>query len=154
PGQRRQPDHLPAARVARRGTGSELATHIGPATMVRDLAAVPAARLGGSGPMGMPGNHPDRLINCASPDRNKTNHARRITMPATPANQDAVTLTAENLHGVPHGEVIAFTRDTDGPGASSVFFNTLGLPEEMTDEQFRALDPERLKAAYRADAIW
>ena len=75
-------------------------------------------------------------------------------MPASPAKQDIVTLTAENLHGVPHGEVVVFTRDTDGPGASSILFNTLGLPDEMTDEQFRALDAERLKTAYRADAIW
>ena len=75
-------------------------------------------------------------------------------MSATPVKQGVVTLTAENLHGVPHGEVVVFTRDTDGPGASSVLFNTLGLPDEMTDEQFRALDPEDLKATYRADAIW
>ena len=75
-------------------------------------------------------------------------------MPPTSAKQDAVILTAEGLHGVPHGEVVVFTRDTDGPGASSVLFNTLGLPDEMTDEQFRALDPEHLKAVYRADAIW
>jgi hypothetical protein len=75
-------------------------------------------------------------------------------MPVTPAKQDVVTLTAENLHGVPHGEVVVFTRDAGGPGASSVLFNTLGLPDEMTDEQFRALDSERLKAAYHADAIW
>ena len=75
-------------------------------------------------------------------------------MPATPTKQGVITLTAENLHGVPHGEVVVFTRDTDGPGASSVLYNTLGLPDEMTDEQFRALDPEHLKTAYRADAIW
>jgi len=75
-------------------------------------------------------------------------------MPASPAKQDIVTLTAENLHGVPHGEVVVFTRDTDGPGASSILFNTLGLPDEMTDEQFHALDPAHLKAVYGADAIW
>ena len=73
-------------------------------------------------------------------------------MPATPAKQGVVTLTAENLHGVPHGEVVVFTRDTDGPGASSILFNTLGLPDEMTDEQFRALDPEGLKAPAAPDA--
>jgi hypothetical protein len=75
-------------------------------------------------------------------------------MPATSAKQGVVTLTAENLHGVPHGEVVVFTRDTDGPGASSILFNTLGLPDKMTDDQFRALDPEDLKTTYRADAIW
>ena len=75
-------------------------------------------------------------------------------MTTTPAKQVVVTLTAENLHGVPHGEVVVFTRDTDGPGASSILFNTLGLPDEMSDQQFRALDPEDLKATYRADAIW
>ena len=75
-------------------------------------------------------------------------------MSATPVKQGVVTLTAENLHGVPHGEVVVFTRDTDGPGASSILFNTLGLPDEMSDQQFRALDPEDLKATYRADAIW
>ena len=75
-------------------------------------------------------------------------------MPPTSAKQDAVILTAEGLHGVPHGEVVVFTRDIDGPGASSILFNTLGLPDEMSDQQFRALDPEDLKATYRADAIW
>ena len=75
-------------------------------------------------------------------------------MPPTSAKQDAVILTAEGLHGVPHGEVVVFTRDIDGPGASSILFNTLGLPDEMTDEQFHALDPEHLKTTYSADAIW
>jgi hypothetical protein len=91
---------------------------------------------------------------CGDQSSQEPNHARRITMTATSAGQGVVTLTAENLHGVPHGEVVVFTRDSDGPGASSILYNTLGLPDTMTDEQFRALDPERLKTDYRADAIW
>lgn len=66
--------------------------------------------------------------------------------------------SAENLHGVHHGEIVVFTRDADGPGASGVIYNTLGLTDDKSHEQFdaefRALDPEELKKDFGGDVIW
>ena len=75
-------------------------------------------------------------------------------MSSTPANQSTVTKTFENLRGVPHAEIIVFTKDTDGPGATGAAYNTLGLPVDFTDEQFRALDPAALAAEFHGDAVW
>ncbi|MBK9179487.1 MAG: hypothetical protein IPM45_07875 [Acidimicrobiales bacterium] len=79
-------------------------------------------------------------------------------MSTTPIEEGTVTLTADNLRGVPHAEVIIFTEDADGPGASSVFYNSLGLPQELSgddfDAHFRALDPEALKAEFHGDGVW
>ena len=33
-------------------------------------------------------------------------------------------------------------------------YNTLGLPVDFTDEQFRALDPTALAAEFNGDAVW
>jgi len=49
-------------------------------------------------------------------------------MEATTAKQGVVTLTAENLHGVPHGEVVVFTRDTDGPAPRASFSTPSACP--------------------------
>lgn len=76
----------------------------------------------------------------------------------TPTSDDPVDLTAENLRGVPHAEVIIFTKDAEGPGASSIFYNSLGLPQELSgdefDAHFRAIDPDALKAEFDGDAVW
>ncbi|MFE3169124.1 hypothetical protein [Streptomyces sp. NPDC059224] len=75
-------------------------------------------------------------------------------MPSTPARQDPVTRTYENLHGVPHAEIVVFTKDADGPGATGDVHNTLGLPVAFTEEQFRALDPAAPAAEFHGDAVW
>lgn len=76
----------------------------------------------------------------------------------TPSEEGAVILTAENLRGVPHAEVIIFTEDAEGPGASSIFYNSLGLPLELSGEEFdahfRALAPEVLRAEFHGDGVW
>lgn len=70
----------------------------------------------------------------------------------------AVTLTADHLRGVPQAEVIIYTRDADGPGASSTVYSSMGLPLEMSDKEFdsrlRALDPKVLTAELHGDAVW
>jgi hypothetical protein len=58
------------------------------------------------------------------------------------------------LRGVPHAEVVFIYKDDDGVGGTGVCYNTLGLPTEVSDDQFRALDPEALRADFRADALW
>ncbi|MFH8769534.1 hypothetical protein [Streptomyces sp. NPDC017958] len=55
---------------------------------------------------------------------------------------------------MPHAEIIVFTKDADGPGATGVVYNTLGLPVDFTDEQFRALNPAALAAEFHGDAVW
>ena len=57
----RRADHLPAARLARQGAGTELAAHLRSAPVVRDLADVPAPARGDRGQVGMPGHHPGHL---------------------------------------------------------------------------------------------
>lgn len=41
-------------------------------------------------------------------------------MSSTPADRHSVTRTLENLRGVPHAEIIVFTKDADGPGATGL----------------------------------
>ncbi|WP_051370908.1 hypothetical protein [Streptomyces sp. 142MFCol3.1] len=65
-----------------------------------------------------------------------------------------MTRTFENLHGVPHAEIVVFTKDADDPGAGGMVYNTLGLPVDFTDEQFRALDPAALAEEFHGDAAW
>ncbi|AYV26397.1 hypothetical protein EES41_06640 [Streptomyces sp. ADI95-16] len=74
-------------------------------------------------------------------------------MSATPA-EGTVTKLFEGIHGVPHAEIVVFTKDDEGPGAKGIVYNTLGLPLDFTDDQFRALDPEALATEFRGDAVW
>ena len=62
----RRADHLPAARLARPGAGTELAAHLRRAPVVRDLADVPAPARGDRGQVGMPGPHPAHLTTAVS----------------------------------------------------------------------------------------
>ncbi|MGP4033163.1 hypothetical protein [Pseudarthrobacter sp. 1C304] len=70
----------------------------------------------------------------------------------------AVHVSAENLHGQHHAEIVVFTRDPDGPGAFGMIYNTLGLADDVSDEEldarFRALDPEELKKDFGGDVVW
>ncbi|MFG2487985.1 hypothetical protein ACGFSI_35225 [Streptomyces virginiae] len=74
-------------------------------------------------------------------------------MSSTPA-EGTVTKEFDGLHGVPHAEIVVFTKDDGGPGATGVVYNTLGLPVDFTDDQFRALDPASLAAEFHGDAVW
>lgn len=72
--------------------------------------------------------------------------------------EGAVLVSAENLHGMHHGEIVVFTRDADGPGGFGMIYNTLGLTDDVSGEEFdarfRALDPEELKKDFGGDVIW
>jgi hypothetical protein len=58
------------------------------------------------------------------------------------------------LRGKPHAEVVIIKRDTAGLGAVGICYNTLSLPGPLSDEQFRALDADALKAEFGGDGIW
>lgn len=67
-------------------------------------------------------------------------------------------IEVHDLRGVPHAEVVIVHKDADGPGAVGVCYNTMGLPVRLSDkqfdEEFRALDPDALKAEFGGDAVW
>lgn len=69
----------------------------------------------------------------------------------------SVTVSGDRMHGKHHAEVLIMTRDTDGPGGKGDYFNSLGVPDDVPDDEFdasfRALDPEALRKEYGGDAI-
>lgn len=69
----------------------------------------------------------------------------------------AVLVTGDNMHGKHHAEVLIMTRDADGPGGSGNYYNSLGVPDDLPDEEFdarfRALDPAKLQKEYGGDGI-
>src|SRR5215468_12559333 len=74
-----------------------------------------------------------------------------MTAPSAPEN---VAMHLQGLRGRPHAEVVIVKRDAEGPGAVGICYNTLSLPDPLSDDQFRALDPEALKAEFGGDGIW
>ena len=74
-----------------------------------------------------------------------------MTAPSTPEN---VSLHLRDLRGKPHAEVVIIKRDAEGLGAVGICYNTLSLPDPLSDEQFRALNPDALKAEFGGDGIW
>jgi hypothetical protein len=74
-----------------------------------------------------------------------------MTAPSTPEN---VAVHLWDLRGKPHAEVVIIKRDAEGLGAVGICYNTLSLPDHLSDEQFRALDPDALKAEFGGDGIW
>jgi hypothetical protein len=60
----------------------------------------------------------------------------------------------QGLRGKPHAEVVIIKRDAEGLGAVGICYNTLSLPDPLSDEQFRALNPDALKAEFGGDGIW
>ena len=74
-----------------------------------------------------------------------------MTAPSTPEN---VSVRLRDLRGKPHAEVVIIKRDTEGLGAVGICYNTLSLPDRLSDEQFRALDADALKAEFGGDGIW
>jgi hypothetical protein len=74
-----------------------------------------------------------------------------MTAPSTPEN---VSLHLRDLRGKPHAEVVIIKRNAEGLGAVGICYNTLSLPDHLSDEQFRALNPDALKAEFGGDGIW
>ena len=76
---------------------------------------------------------------------------------ASETKKDAVLISGDNMHGKHHAEVLIMNRDADGPGGAGNYFNSLGVvddvPDEEFDARFRALDPDELKKKYGGDAI-
>lgn len=76
---------------------------------------------------------------------------------ASGRSEDSVLISGENMHGKHHAEVLIMKRDADGPGGAGDYFNSLGVvddvPDEEFDARFRALDPETLKKEYGGDAV-
>ena len=68
-----------------------------------------------------------------------------------------VLISGDNMHGKHHAEVLIMKRDPDGPGGAGNYYNSLGVvddvPDEEFDARFRALDPERLREEYGGDAV-
>lgn len=75
----------------------------------------------------------------------------------TSGEKKSVQVTGANERGKHHAEVLIMNRDADGPGGSGNYYNSLGvvddLPDEEFDARFRALDPEQLKREYGGDAV-
>jgi hypothetical protein len=71
--------------------------------------------------------------------------------------QQSVVVSGDNMHGKHHCEVLIMNRDADGPGGAGNYYNSLGVvddvPDEDFDARFRALDPEMLRQEYGGDAV-
>jgi hypothetical protein len=76
---------------------------------------------------------------------------------ATRQNDGSITVSGEDMHGKHHAEVLIMSRNADGPGGAGNYYNSLGVvddvPDEELDARFRALDPEALKQEYGGDAV-
>ena len=75
----------------------------------------------------------------------------------TSKSEGSVQVSGENMHGKHHAEVLIMMRDADGPGGAGDYFNSLGVvddvPDDEFDARFRALDPEELKKEYGGDGV-
>jgi hypothetical protein len=72
-------------------------------------------------------------------------------------DQQSVVISGEDWHGKHHAEVLIMNRAADGPGGAGNYYNSLGVadnvPDEEFDARFRALDPEQLRQEYGGDAV-
>ena len=68
-----------------------------------------------------------------------------------------VLISGDNMHAKHHAEVLIMKRDPDGPGGAGNYYNSLGVvddvPDEEFDARFRALDPEKLRKEHGGDAV-
>jgi hypothetical protein len=75
----------------------------------------------------------------------------------TSKTEGSVQVSGENMHGKHHAEVLIMMRDADGPGGFGDYFNSLGVVDEVPDDEFdarfRALDPQELKKEYGGDGV-
>lgn len=71
--------------------------------------------------------------------------------------KQSVLVSGDNAHGKHHAEVLIMNRDADGPGGAGHYYNSLGVVDDVSDEdfdaRFRALDPERLRKEYGGDGV-
>jgi hypothetical protein len=71
--------------------------------------------------------------------------------------KQTVVISGDRMHGKHHAEVLIMSRDAEGPGGAGNYFNSLGVlddvPDEEFDARFRALDSEELKKEYGGDAV-
>ena len=69
----------------------------------------------------------------------------------------AVLVSGDNARGNHHAEVLIMNRDADGPGGSGHYYNSLGVDDDVSDEdfdaRFRALDPEQLRKEHGGDGV-
>ena len=71
--------------------------------------------------------------------------------------KQSVLVSGDNWHAKHHAEVLIMNRDADGPGGAGNYYNSLGVADDVSDEEFdarfRALDPEKLRKEYGGDAV-
>jgi hypothetical protein len=71
--------------------------------------------------------------------------------------KQSVLVSGDNMHAKHHCEVLIMNRDADGPGGAGNYYNSLGVVDDVSDEEFdarfRALDPEKLREEYGGDAV-
>ena len=71
--------------------------------------------------------------------------------------KQSVLVSGENAHGKHHCEVLIMSRDADGPGGAGHYYNSLGVVDDVSDEdfdaRFLALDPEELRKEYGGDGV-
>jgi hypothetical protein len=76
---------------------------------------------------------------------------------ANSEQKSSIVVSGENVHGQHHAEVLVMNRDADGPGGWGHYYNSLGIvddvPDEEFDARFRALDPAELRQEHGGDAI-
>ena len=76
---------------------------------------------------------------------------------ASGRSKDSVLVSGENMHGKHHAEVLIMKRSDEGPGGAGDYFNSLGVVDEVPDEEFdarfRALDPDALRDVHGGDAV-
>jgi len=71
--------------------------------------------------------------------------------------KQTAVISGDHMHGKHHAEVLIMKRDAEGPGGAGNYFNSLGVVDEVSDEdfdaRFRALEPEELRKEYGGDAV-
>jgi hypothetical protein len=71
--------------------------------------------------------------------------------------RQSVLVSGDNSHGKHHCEVLIMNRNADGPGGAGNYYNSLGVVDDVSDEdfdaRFRALDPEKLREEFGGDAV-
>ena len=76
---------------------------------------------------------------------------------STNTGNEAVVVSGNTMHGKHHAEVLIMSRAADGPGGSGNYYNSLGVvddvPDEEFDARFRALDPAQLQKEYGGEAV-
>ena len=71
--------------------------------------------------------------------------------------KQSVLVSGDNTHAKHHCEVLIMNREEDGPGGAGNYYNSLGVVDDVSDEEFdarfRALDPDKLRDEYGGDAV-